>query len=152
MPAVNNHYASADRYCITLLTHGQRTLLADGGVRLIPTPTGNATVAAWLALLQALPRLVTEAVYLTSSTIYIIVTVKDGANNAASLRLLHSAVRRFKNETTRRYNSNSTQDYHSRLWQTAFGCEPVLTPAQHAAFERQMAAQGAYQAVDSRVD
>ncbi len=149
-PSVNSCQPGTNCYCITLFTHGRRALLAggsaDGGTRL-PMSTGNGVAAVWLALSREQPQLITEAFYLMPSSICVLVRVKGETGDTAALRLLHSAIRRFKDETTRQYNSGSAQDYRSRLWQTAFGCEPVDTSAQHAKLERQMAAQGAYRAM-----
>lgn len=149
-PSVNSCQPGTNRYCITLFTHGRRALLAgdsaDGGARL-PMPTGNGVAAVWLALSREQPQLITEAFYLMPSSICVLVRVKGGMGDTAALRLLHSAIRRFKDETTHQYNSGSAQDYRSRLWQTAFGCKPVDTPDQHAKLVQQMAAQGAYRAM-----
>lgn len=145
----NSRQTGTDRYCITLFTYARRALLAGNGAggRIVPTPVGNIVTAAWLTLTQELPQLSTEAFYLMPSSICVLVGVNGGMGGATSLRLLHGVIRRFKDGTTRRYNSVSTQDYRSRLWQTAFGCESVDTPAQLTALERQMAAQGAHRSV-----
>lgn len=151
MPA--SIFSKSGCYCITLFTHGQRALLTNGspyplrGGPAVPTSIGHAAITTWQTLLQDLPQLNTEAFYLMPSSLCIIVSVQNGAEDTLTLRLLHDAVRRLKDVTTRRYNSSSAQDYRSRLWQTAFSCKPVATSGEFAALNQQMAAQGAYLAI-----
>lgn len=143
-PVTATRELGANRYFVTLSTHGRRALLTGGSLPhgQVPTPLGNAVAAAWLALPRELPGLATEALYLTPDSICAVVTV-SGTDTPASLRLLNSAVRHFKASTTRLLNNGSTQDYHSRLWAAAYRWGPLDTPDAATALGCQLAAEGA---------
>ncbi|MFV0496922.1 MAG: hypothetical protein ACK5L0_01955 [Candidatus Fimivivens sp.] len=136
-------------YCVTLLIHGHRQILADkpplasSEVRL--TSIGHAVAAIWQALALHFPSMHTAAFYLMPDGICGMVTIDAASGSAtAALRLLNRAIHCFKAQTTRVFNSSSTQDYRSRLWQTAFQCEAVATTDEWAALQQQLTTQGAY--------